>query len=102
MADVVFEDNSIKVKAAIDKRINIALEECAGELESAAKRNTRVSSSGGGGTKNNWRHRVDSGKHEAIIGNPLENAIWEEFGKKFLCRIKIGQNRFSSFAGNMV
>ena len=80
MTDVVFEDNSIKVKAAIDKRINIALEECAGELESATKRNTRVSSNGGGGTKNNWRHHVDNGKHEAIIGNPLENAIWEEFG----------------------
>ena len=77
MADVQFHDFSIEVMGAIDDKINAALEECAGELESAAKRNTRVDTSQ---TKNNWRHYVDDAKHEATIGNPLENAIWEEFG----------------------
>lgn len=74
---VEFHDFTIKVFDAMDDKINAVLEECAGELESAAKRNTRVDTSQ---TKNNWRHYVDETKHEATIGNPLENAIWEEFG----------------------
>ena len=74
---VEFHDFTIKVIGAMDDIINAVLEECAGELESAAKRNTRVDTSQ---TKNNWRHYVDDAKHEATIGNPLENAIWEEFG----------------------
>ncbi len=77
MADVKFEDFTIEVLGVMDDKINAVLEECAGELESAAKRNTRVDTSQ---TKNNWRHYVDDAKHEATIGNPLENAIWEEFG----------------------
>ena len=60
--DVVFEDYSIKVKDAIDSQINIAVEECAGELEAQVKRNTRVDT---GKTKNSFRHVVDEDKHEA-------------------------------------
>lgn len=74
---VEFHDFTTKVLDAMDDTINAVLEECAGELESAAKQNTRVDTSQ---TKNNWRHYVDDAKHEAVIGNPLENAIWEEFG----------------------
>ena len=79
MADVLFEDYTIKVQKAIDDRINVALEECAGELESAVKREsdrTRRT----GQTSSGWAHHVDDAAHEATIGNPLENAIWEEFG----------------------
>lgn len=74
---VEFHDFTIKVLDAMDDTINAVLEECAGELESAAKRNTRVDTSQ---TKNNWRHYVDDAKHEATIGNSLENAIFEELG----------------------
>lgn len=74
---VKFENNTIQVQKAIGNEINAVLEECAGELESAVKRNTRVKTSQ---TKNAWTHFVDEGKHEATVGNPLENAIWEEFG----------------------
>lgn len=77
MGKIKFEDFTIKVIEEMDNRINAVLEECAGEMESAAKRNTRVASSQ---TKNNWRHHVDDAKHEATIGNSLENVIWEEFG----------------------
>lgn len=77
MADVIFENFTVKVQGAIDDRINVALEECAGELESRVKRNTRVDT---GNTKNSWRHVVDTSKHEATVGSSLENAIWEEFG----------------------
>lgn len=74
---VEFHDFTIEVQDAIDDTINAKLEECAGEIESAAKRNTRVDTSQ---TKNNWRHHVNDETHTATIGNSLENAIWEEFG----------------------
>ena len=78
MAEVKIEDNTIEVLGAIDAQINIALEECAGALESRVTRNqTRVDS---GHTKGKWQHYVDEEKHIAYVGNPLENAIWEEFG----------------------
>lgn len=76
-SNVSFEDYTIRVQGAIDDRINAALEECAGELESAVKRNSRVDT---GKTKNSFRHYVDKRGHTAIIGSPDENAIWEEYG----------------------
>ena len=77
MADVIFKDFTIEVINVMEDRIDAVLEDVAGEVESQTKRNTRVASSQ---TKNNWRHHVDTSKHEATIGNNLENAIWEEFG----------------------
>lgn len=74
---VEFHDFSIQVKGAISDRINAALEECAGEVESQTKRNSRVAT---GRTKNSFRHVVDDATHTAYIGSELENAIWEEFG----------------------
>ena len=74
---VEFHDFTVKVLDAMDDKINAVLEECAGELESAAKRNTRVDTSQ---TKNGWRHYVDDAKHEATVGNTEENSIWEELG----------------------
>ena len=77
MGNVKFEDFSIKVKEAIASSINVALEECAGELESQVKRNSRVDT---GKTRNSFRHVVDDEKHVATIGSDEENSIWEEFG----------------------
>lgn len=74
---VEFQDFSIQVKGKISDRVNAALEECAGELESQTKRNSRVAT---GRTKNSFRHVVDDETHTAYIGSDLENAIWEEFG----------------------
>ena len=74
---VEFHDYSIRVKEAIDSKINAVLEECAGEMESQVKRNTRVDT---GKTKNSFRHYVDQEQHVATIGSSDENAIWEEFG----------------------
>ena len=74
---VVFEDYTIQVKDVMVDGINAVLEECAGELESQAKRNSRVATSK---TKNSFRHRVDDESHTAYIGSSDENAIWEEFG----------------------
>ncbi|MGD6877836.1 HK97 gp10 family phage protein [Bacillus infantis] len=77
MAEVHFEDNSAQVIAALDDACIAYLYEAAGELEAQVKRNSRV---GTGQLKNSWTYKVDESKGEAIIGSPLENAIWEEFG----------------------
>jgi len=77
MCNVKFEDNTVKVTEALEGAINKFLEEAAGELEAQTKRNTRVNSTK---TKESWTHVVNKDKKEAIVGNPMENAIWEEFG----------------------
>lgn len=77
---VEFHDYTFKVKGAIDDRINAVLEECAGELESQTKRNTKAGRVAGGNTKNKWKHKVIDSEHAAYIGNSEETAIWLEFG----------------------
>lgn len=74
---VELQDFSLKVKAAIDDKALRFLEEAASEIESAARRNSRVDS---GQLKGSWTHIVDESAGEATIGSPLENAVWEEFG----------------------
>ena len=75
--EVIFEDYSIQVMGAIDKRINAVLHEVSGEMVAQARRNTRVDT---GKTKRSWMYYVDNVKHEATIGSTSENSIWEEFG----------------------
>lgn len=72
---VEFHDYSLQVKAALDEKAAQFLEEAAFEVESAARRNSRVRS---GQLKGSWTHIVNG--NEATIGSPLQNAIWEEFG----------------------
>jgi hypothetical protein len=74
---VQFQDNSAKVKDALNDATKAWLYEAAGEMEAQVKRNTKV---GTGQLKNSWTYKVDESKGEATIGSPLENAIWEEFG----------------------
>lgn len=74
---VEFKDFTIEVKGAMDDKIIAVLEECAGELESQVKRNSRVDT---GKTKNSFRHKVVDSEQTAYIGSSDENAIWEEFG----------------------
>lgn len=74
---VQFQDFSIQVKDALDDKALQFLEEAASEIESAAKRNSRVDS---GQLKGSWNHQVNESAGEATIGSPLENAVWEEFG----------------------
>jgi len=77
---VRFESNKIEVIGNLNKTINTWLEEASGEIESQAKRNTPVGKVAGGNTKQNWKHKVDSELHGAVIGNLLEMSIWLEFG----------------------
>ena len=74
---VQFQDFSIQVKEALDDKALQFLEEAASEIESAARRNSRVDS---GQLKGSWAHLTDDSAYEATVGSPLQNAIWEEFG----------------------
>ena len=77
MANITFRDNSVLVKAALRRALGTWLEEAAYVIESQAKQNTAVDT---GQTKNAWSHTVNTSKGEAFVGNPLENAVWEEYG----------------------
>lgn len=77
MVNITFRDNSVLVKTALRKALGTWLEESAYAIESQAKQNTAVDT---GLTKNAWSHTVNASKEEALVGNPLENAVWEEYG----------------------
>ncbi len=79
MADVEFnfEDNRVEIKRAISDAIGAVLLEISSEIVSKAARNTPVDS---GQLKGSWKANVDEYKGEAVIGSPLENALWNEFG----------------------
>ena len=71
------EDYSGEVASVLKSKAEAWLMEAGGELEAQVKRNTRVNE---GELKSKWQYKVDKTKLEAQVGNPLENAIWEEFG----------------------
>ena len=77
MADVKFEDFSMQVKGAIDDAVMQYLHEASGELVSQTADSSPVDT---GELKNSWNYNIDEGEQEAVIGSPLENAIWNEFG----------------------
>lgn len=77
MSNISFEDYSIKVKAVLDDTVIAFLEEAGSIMQKQAANNTRI---GTGETAGKWDYVVDRSKHECTVGNPLQNAIWEEFG----------------------
>lgn len=77
MSDFQFDDNRIKIKKALEDAVISFLQEASGEIQAQAIRNTAVDKSQ---LKGSWNYRVDESKLESVIGSPLENAIWEEFG----------------------
>lgn len=74
---VEFEDYSIRVKTALNDGAIKGLYEAGNEIKSQVQRLTRVDT---GHLKDNWKLHVDDSAYEATIGNPLQNAIWEEYG----------------------
>lgn len=77
---VEFEDYSVRVEGALKEAAIAFLHEAAGEVVSQTQRNTSVGKVSGGKTKGYWKYKVDESELKATIGNPDENAIWEEFG----------------------
>jgi hypothetical protein len=74
---VEFENNILKVKVALDKTVEKFLVEAGTVIKSQAIKNTSSDTSH---TKNVWDYVVDTSENMVTIGNPLENAIWEEYG----------------------
>ena len=77
MAEIKFEDYRVQVKAAMNDRVIAFMHEIGGEFVSQTARNSRVRT---GQTKGSWDYHVDEQTLQVVIGSPLENAIWEEFG----------------------
>lgn len=75
--DVEFTDNSVKVKAELNQALVAFLREASAEIKTQAERN---SPTGSAQLKRSWDTVVDAGNLEAIIGNPLEHSIYNEFG----------------------
>ena len=79
MANVRFEDNSIKVKEALGDAAISYLYEAAGELEAQTKRNMPPGQ-WFARQKGEWTYKVDEGRLEAKVGNPMQQSLWTEFG----------------------
>lgn len=79
MGNVEFKDNTAKVIEMLEQEAIAFLYEAGGELLSQVKRNasktTKTTS-----TMNAWELIVDERGLTATVGNPMQNAIWEEFG----------------------
>lgn len=79
MQKLIFEDFTGEITKEIENIILTWLEEGASELESQT-----ITRTGTGAyhreIASKWTHIVDSSKYEAVIGNPLENALWVEYG----------------------
>lgn len=77
---VEFFDFRIEVKDALEEDAIAFLHEAAGELVAQTQRNVPNKGDWFTQQKNAWRYEVDESKLTATIGNPMERAIWTEFG----------------------
>lgn len=81
MADVKFEDYTIKVEEAMSDALVAALYEAAGELEARTKRNSRQGHTYGDIQATAlWKYQVDEDEKKATVGSQYEAGYWEEFG----------------------
>lgn len=81
MADVEFIDNHLQVNRAIDNAVYDYLVGVSVELVKQTVRNIdKAKAVDSGQLKGSFTYIVDESKGEAVIGSPLENAIWTELG----------------------
>lgn len=76
--NVEFTDNSVQVKAELNKALVAFLREASAEIKTQAERNTPVGESSQ--LRRSWDTVVDPNKMQAIVGNTLEYAIYQELG----------------------
>lgn len=77
MAEIQFEDYSMKVKDALQSATIAFLHEAGGEIKSQTQRNTKKDTEQ---TAGSWKCEVDESALTATIGSNEMNAIYEEFG----------------------
>lgn len=81
MANVEFQDFSVKVKGAMEDAITAYLYEAAGEIEAQTARNSTPGKKYRGiQAQNLWEYAVDEKDKEATVGSKHEAAYWEELG----------------------
>ena len=81
MANVKFEDYSIRVEEAMSEALIAGLHTAAGELEARTKRNSRQGHKYGGKKADElWDYKVNEAEKRATVGSPYEAGFWEEFG----------------------
>ena len=76
--NVEFTDNRVKVKAELNKALVAFLREASAEIKTQAERNTPVGESSQ--LRRSWDTIVDEGNLQAIVGNTVEYAIYQELG----------------------
>ncbi len=74
---ILFKNNSVEAISLLENTAEKWLEKSAEIIENQVKDNTFVKT---GKTKNGWTHNVNVKEKNAVVGNPLKNAVWEEFG----------------------
>lgn len=72
---VNYESHIKEFTSDLERTYTKWLEESCGGLESAYKKNSRRDL---GDLRKSITHKIDG--HTGIVGSPLENAIWEEYG----------------------
>ena len=81
MADVKFEDYSIRVEEAMSEALIAGLHEAVGEIETATIRNSRQGHKYGNIQATAlWDKLVDEDEMKATVGSQYEAGYWEEFG----------------------
>lgn len=78
MSEVEFENNILKVKEALDRMAERFLEEAGQVVKEQAVQNTVKGETRH--TSQSWGYVVNMSEKSVTIGNPLENAVWEEYG----------------------
>lgn len=77
MADIKFQDNTMQIMSEIEQEAVNWLEEASGEIINRTVKKSRRRT---GQTAGEWDHVIDKSKLTSTIGNPMENALWEEYG----------------------
>ena len=72
-----FTDNSFIVKTALELCCNKWLKDAAEIITERVKENQPADT---GETRNAWKAEVDYENKQAVVGNSMKNAVWEEFG----------------------
>ena len=80
MANVVFNDMSLEVEAALDETTIAWLNAWAAEIASTAARNCQMDEDAGKQLKGSYGFQTDDSAGKAQVGTPLEAGYWEEFG----------------------
>lgn len=80
MANIVFQDFSAQVKAAMKAEADAWLYTWSNEIASQAKRNCKMDGNVGVQLRGSYTTSVDTIAGEARIGSTLEAAYWEEYG----------------------